>query len=112
AADMAECAIRASGIFFVQAEDGIRGVHVTGVQTCALPISNGSSKREGYDSWWETRMMNPFRFLIMQFLWRYHSKNVTTGEICPIYDRQWTRCLVCRRLAETNSDTWLLRNQG
>src|SRR2546429_4949745 len=25
--------------FFVQAEDGIRGVAVTGVQTCALPIS-------------------------------------------------------------------------
>src|SRR5690606_40457458 len=26
-------------IFFVQAEDGIRDFHVTGVQTCALPIS-------------------------------------------------------------------------
>src|SRR5439155_10106145 len=25
-------------IFFFQAEDGIRGGHVTGVQTCALPI--------------------------------------------------------------------------
>src|SRR5205809_8014935 len=25
--------------FFLQAEDGIRGVAVTGVQTCALPIS-------------------------------------------------------------------------
>src|SRR5690606_39377467 len=25
--------------FFLQAEDGIRGFHVTGVQTCALPIS-------------------------------------------------------------------------
>src|SRR5690625_7636435 len=29
------------GIFF-QAEDGIRDGHVTGVQTCALPISNES----------------------------------------------------------------------
>src|SRR5204862_2814683 len=28
--------------FFFQAEDGIRGLYVTGVQTCALPIS-------GYD---------------------------------------------------------------
>src|SRR5690348_2566628 len=27
--------------FFVQAEDGIRGGRVTGVQTCALPISSG-----------------------------------------------------------------------
>src|SRR5258707_6332366 len=27
--------------FFVQAEDGIRDIRVTGVQTCALPISTG-----------------------------------------------------------------------
>src|SRR5690606_40090742 len=26
------------GFFFFQAEDGIRAFHVTGVQTCALPI--------------------------------------------------------------------------
>src|SRR5690606_40473083 len=26
-------------LFFLQAEDGIRDFHVTGVQTCALPIS-------------------------------------------------------------------------
>src|SRR5687768_18615744 len=30
-------------IFFFQAEDGIRDVAVTGVQTCALPISLKSS---------------------------------------------------------------------
>src|SRR5690606_40208524 len=28
--------------FSFQAEDGIRGFHVTGVQTCALPISNAN----------------------------------------------------------------------
>src|SRR6266511_5061986 len=28
-----------SFFFFFQAEDGIRAFHVTGVQTCALPIS-------------------------------------------------------------------------
>src|SRR5690606_40843816 len=28
-----------SCLFFFQAEDGIRDFHVTGVQTCALPIS-------------------------------------------------------------------------
>src|SRR5690606_20363574 len=33
--------------FFFQAEDGIRGFHVTGVQTCALPIFN---QWEGPDS--------------------------------------------------------------
>src|SRR5437870_7406191 len=29
----------AGRVFFFQAEDGIRDGHVTGVQTCALPIS-------------------------------------------------------------------------
>src|SRR5205809_4178692 len=31
--------------FFFQAEDGIRDVAVTGVQTCALPISRGVAAR-------------------------------------------------------------------
>src|SRR5690606_40675440 len=31
--------------FFFQAEDGIRVFHVTGVQTCALPISTANGKR-------------------------------------------------------------------
>src|SRR2546429_7208143 len=31
--------VRWSSVFFFQAEDGIRDVAVTGVQTCALPIS-------------------------------------------------------------------------
>src|SRR6266702_2321520 len=33
--------------FFFQAEDGIRDGHVTGVQTCALPISRDDALREG-----------------------------------------------------------------
>src|SRR5207253_4020481 len=39
--------------FFFQAEDGIRDGHVTGVQTCALPISPYAlpvSGRRGYGS--------------------------------------------------------------
>src|SRR5690606_39919563 len=37
--------------FFFQAEDGIRAFHVTGVQTCALPIypEPGGSR---YHPWW------------------------------------------------------------
>src|SRR2546430_7451988 len=31
-------------VFFFQAEDGIRDLTVTGVQTCALPICRGTSK--------------------------------------------------------------------
>src|SRR5205809_7563690 len=38
-----DCSATASDfVFFFQAEDGIRDVAVTGVQTCALPISTGS----------------------------------------------------------------------
>src|SRR5690349_3479098 len=33
--------------FFFQAEDGIRDLYVTGVQTCALPISQSTSSRAG-----------------------------------------------------------------
>src|SRR5437870_10470137 len=32
--------VRVMCFFFFQAEDGIRDGHVTGVQTCALPICN------------------------------------------------------------------------
>src|SRR5690606_26213896 len=34
-------------VFFFQAEDGIRDFHVTGVQTCALPISHRDHFRSG-----------------------------------------------------------------
>src|SRR5690606_39847868 len=37
--------------FFFQAEDGIRDFHVTGVQTCALPIStNSQSDRDALNA--------------------------------------------------------------
>src|SRR5256884_9293291 len=38
-------------IFFFQAEDGIRDVAVTGVQTCALPISLLVIGNKNYSSW-------------------------------------------------------------
>src|SRR2546429_3542905 len=46
-------ATRASSqiIFFFQAEDGIRDVAVTGVQTCALPISVMSERRRTLHGW-------------------------------------------------------------
>src|SRR5687768_4081470 len=37
--DIQEKDLRVDTYFFFQAEDGIRDVAVTGVQTCALPIS-------------------------------------------------------------------------
>src|SRR5256885_8356805 len=37
--------------FFFQAEDGIRDYKVTGVQTCALPISRGTPWKSGQARW-------------------------------------------------------------
>src|SRR2546430_13701146 len=37
-------------VFFFQAEDGIRDLTVTGVQTCALPISFGEERLERVDN--------------------------------------------------------------
>src|SRR5690625_5720710 len=53
--------IMASGfVFFFQAEDGIRDGHVTGVQTCALPILSLAKEADiildGTDNF-DTRMM-------------------------------------------------------
>src|SRR5690606_40580395 len=39
----------AAASFFFQAEDGIRDFHVTGVQTCALPIFGLLFERGGID---------------------------------------------------------------
>src|SRR5690606_40113173 len=51
-----------SSFFFFQAEDGIRDFHVTGVQTCALPISReiwnqtGRWDDEVVDIWFKTHL--------------------------------------------------------
>src|SRR5436305_4224204 len=42
--DLLDCVLMAFCFFFFQAEDGIRDADVTGVQTCALPISATSHK--------------------------------------------------------------------
>src|SRR5256885_10905995 len=48
---MRPCGDCVSSVFFFQAEDGIRDYKVTGVQTCALPISitleRSASRRSG-----------------------------------------------------------------
>src|SRR3712207_6890185 len=38
-------------LFFFQAEDGIRDIGVTGVQTCALPISTRAAETPGSREW-------------------------------------------------------------
>src|SRR2546429_4286906 len=41
---LCSCWVRLGFYVFFQAEDGIRDVAVTGVQTCALPISGGGDE--------------------------------------------------------------------
>src|SRR5256886_3271722 len=52
----------ARGIFFFQAEDGIRDLTVTGVQTCALPISIAGgevlTRRQSFVPWLQGRALD------------------------------------------------------
>src|SRR2546430_12490846 len=45
--------------FFFQAEDGIRDLTVTGVQTCALPISTQTRRMTTNNSPWGPRTQRP-----------------------------------------------------
>src|SRR3989449_1067713 len=46
-------------VFFFQAEDGIRDVAVTGVQTCALPISTQSGTMANLEALWVAGQLHP-----------------------------------------------------
>src|SRR5690606_41144869 len=47
--------------FFFQAEDGIRYFHVTGVQTCALPISPRTALLSAFQYCTATGWSSPYR---------------------------------------------------
>src|SRR5205823_10405363 len=49
------------GIIFFQAEDGIRDMLVTGVQTCALPISSYQVDTNTGTMWMRAEFVNPNR---------------------------------------------------
>src|ERR1041385_4948846 len=54
-------------VFFFQAEDGIRDVAVTGVQTCALPISELPLSGTGF--WFCDRSPQTARSLFLRHAW-------------------------------------------
>src|SRR5690349_2500567 len=59
------------GGFFFQAEDGIRDLYVTGVQTCALPISRCTSALRQGTATTRSSAAPPFRSRVtMQERWR------------------------------------------
>src|SRR3712207_7531027 len=53
-------------IFFFQAEDGIRDIGVTGVQTCALPISSASPSMSEPERTTEAAVSS---FVVTDLLW-------------------------------------------
>src|SRR5256884_1417656 len=82
-----------SFFFFFQAEDGIRDVAVTGVQTCALPISKDSKKfalqrnddRKVADYWVIHSLTNPRPILETRSYALPGEANMPIGEI-DIFD--------------------------
>src|SRR5690606_23857800 len=49
--------------FFFQAEDGIRDFHVTGVQTCALPIYQHNSGFLPHERQWLSQLFNQLGYV-------------------------------------------------
>src|SRR2546430_5575625 len=62
------------GFFFFQAEDGIRDLTVTGVQTCALPICFGDSAAVVYISW-----KRGLKWYSIKYVW---STEALKGAVC------------------------------
>src|SRR5205823_8772284 len=65
--------------FFFQAEDGIRDKLVTGVQTCALPISRSSPGTLAYENSMDGQMISrtPSSFSRTSGRWAWKSKKVS-----------------------------------
>src|SRR5690606_30928111 len=86
-------------LFFFQAEDGIRDFHVTGVQTCALPISISRvpdcPNRAG--AWVKARPSSMYIFLPQSFTTYPRAANARTL-FC-----QATRVLNVESIPFTNS---------
>src|SRR5690606_40402821 len=74
--------------FFFQAEDGIRDFHVTGVQTCALPIS-------GADPPDVTEHTGGLKTT------RRHDRALDDGELC--FHRLSPRCVPLREASQSQS---------
>src|SRR5438876_6790827 len=74
---------RSNRVFFFQAEDGIRDGRVTGVQTCALPISPASSAARSearIDGARRGRLASPGAYLHFLTSWRSEERRV--GKEC------------------------------
>src|SRR2546429_5932115 len=93
--------------FFFQAEDGIRDVAVTGVQTCALPILSAKARlrRGTFDLEWKNSGADFFTGMDEQKIY-YFDNNATTQVAPQVRSEEHTSelqsrlHLVCRLLLE------------
>src|SRR2546430_6228957 len=70
------------GFFFFQAEDGIRDLTVTGVQTCALPIS--AALQHTWSGHAKSQVSEVYKKLLKQREWRLRwAKKTGTGFALP-----------------------------
>src|SRR5690606_27097151 len=70
-------------VFFFQAEDGIRDFHVTGVQTCALPICGRPAQRAA-DFYAATRTLGVARGVAAFQRYGLHQRNGLAYVAVPI----------------------------
>src|SRR5690606_40840922 len=101
-------------VFFFQAEDGIRDFHVTGVQTCALPILAQSAQKMGF----KVAILDPdedcpAQYVAHEFINAAYSDDLALkrlGEISKVRSEEHTselqsrENLVCRLLLEKKKD--------
>src|SRR5690606_40711988 len=83
--------------FFFQAEDGIRDFHVTGVQTCALPICVSSQQAPAVRVWlpqkqaWPCSRHNHERTRCAR---RYWANRLAVGDGLPRLETTRRRCRI------------------
>src|SRR5260370_26918940 len=68
-------------IFFFQAEDGIRDSSVTGVQTCALPISGGIYPTTKLSMWFHL-----LPYVEAEYAYKSADPEVQQGSVVPAYN--------------------------
>src|SRR2546422_6156823 len=90
--------------FFFQAEDGIRDVAVTGVQTCALPISAAQATLGNNFLWAVVVFAATLGLVYLAWRWLNKRSEEHTSEL------QSRLHLVCRLLLEKKKETTTLRS--
>src|SRR5690625_663249 len=88
--------------FFFQAEDGIRDGHVTGVQTCALPILFLESSRSKVSEIGSI-FCKPVRIQVGTIEYVYIFTIAVFGQhICTPYDED--ECIACEKILDEVAD--------